>query len=425
MPPPVAYQYFGQYIQTTSQAGIPYNITHTDKTQFAPRIGFAYRAFQDTVLRAGYGIFYEPEIGNRDNYNILPYKLAETAFNTANTVPTRTLGNFFLGAQLGAATTQPTIASSPVHLAMSYDQHWSVGVEQQINKTTVADISYVGNHGVHLQGSQDLNDPAAGPGTVALRRPYLTFGGITLFSSEIGTTYNSLQAKINERLSNGLTFLASYTWSKFLQSNPSPALGGNNGYEKTISQFNIPQNFAFSMSYALPFGPGKQYMSHANWLAAGVLGGWQVQNITVLRSGLPFTPTISRDVANTGVGSQRPVQMRSGKLQNRTLSNWFDQTAFAVPAQYTYGTSKAYILQGDLYRQYDVSIFKSFPVTEGTSFQFRAEFFNLPNVTSFNPPQTGPNSNSGNAPIDTATGGKIISTSTNPRQIQFALKYYF
>ncbi|WP_252263651.1 carboxypeptidase regulatory-like domain-containing protein [Paracidobacterium acidisoli] len=424
---PVAYQHFGQYIQTSHQAGIPYNITATDRTQFAPRIGFSWQPLGDnTVFRGGYGIFYEPENGNRDNYNILPYKLAETAFNTANAVPNRTLADFFLGAPLGTSTTQPTIASSPVHLKMGYDQHWSFDVQQQLTKTMVADIGYVGNHGVHLQGSQDLNDPPAGPGAVASRRPYPIFGGITLFSSEIGTTYNSLQAKIDERLHNGLTFLAAYTWSKFMQSNPSPALGGNNGYEKSIAQFNIPQNFAFSMSYELPFGKNKQFMNHPGRLMDAALGGWQVQNITVLRSGLPFTPIISRDVANTGVGSQRPIQIGSGKAQHPTLSKWFNQSAFEVPAQYTYGTSKAFILEGDMYRQYDVSVFKSFQITEGTNMQFRAEFFNLPNVTSFNPPSFSANSTAApSATIDTASGAKILSTSTNPRQIQFALKYYF
>lgn len=424
---PVAYQHFGNLIQTSSEAGIPFNITYTDKKQFAPRVGVAYRPFGDsTVFRAGYGIFYEPENGNRDNYNILPYKLAETDFNTANTVPNRTLGNFFLGAPLGSATTQPTISSSPVHLTMGYDQHWSVGVQQQLSKIVVAELGYVGNHGVHLQGSQDLNDPPAGPGAVAARRPYQTFGGLTLFSSEIGDTYNSLQAKISGRLSGGLTYLAAYTWSKFLQSNPSPSLGGNNGYEKSISQFNIPQNFAFSMSYELPFGTGKRYMNNANGIVNGFLGGWQIQNITVLRSGLPYTPIISRDVANTGVGSQRPIQVGSGKLSHPTLADWFNQKDFVLPAQYTYGTSRAFILEGDMYRQYDVSIFKSFRITEGSRLEFRSEFFNLPNVTSFNPPSLAANSTAApSAAIDTSTGGKILSTSTNPRQIQFALKYYF
>ncbi len=416
---PAAYAFYGNLIQTTSEAHIPYNITSMDKKQFAPRVGFAYRPSfaHNTVVRGGFGIFYEPENGNRDNYNMLPYKLAETVYATQNVVPTRTLGDFFLGSPLGSATTQPTISPSPTHLKMGYDQHWSFGFEQQLSKSIVAEVGYVGNHGVHLQGSQDLNDPQPGAGAVAARRPYPTFGGISLFSSEIGTTYNSLQAKVEQRLTNGLVFLGSYTFSKFLQSNPAPALGGNDGYEKSISQFNVPHNLALSASYELPFGRGRAFGQNVNRFSNALIGGWQVQNITILRSGLPFTPTISRDIANTGVGSQRPIRNGSGKASKPTPSAWFDRSAFSVPTQYTYGTSRAYILQGDMMRQFDASVFKKFQITEGSSIQFRAEFFNVSNTTSFSAPSV--------TTIDTSSGGKVTSTFTNPRQIQFALKYNF
>jgi hypothetical protein len=158
-------------------------------------------------------------------------------------------------------------------------------------------------------------------------------------------------------------------------------------------------------------------MSNANRFVDGALGGWQLQDITVWRSGLPFTPTISKDQANTGVGSQRPIRIGSGKLAHPTLADWFDKTAFTVPAQYTYGNTLAYILEGDLYRQDDASIFKSFHISETSKVEFRAEFFNLANITSFNPPST--------TTVDTSSGGIVTATSTNPRQIQFALKYYF
>ena len=291
----------------------------------------------------------------------------------------------------------------------------------------MAEIGYVGNHGVHLQGSQDLNDPPAGAGSVAARRPYPVFGGVTLFSSEMETTYNSLQAKVSEPsepridLSRGLHLVEIPAEQSFSRA----------GWQQWVRKdrfrnINIPQNFAFSMSYELPFGTGRNFVPNANGWVKAALGGWQIQNITVLRSGLAYTPIISRDVANTGVGSQRPIQIGSGALQHRTLNDWFNQAGFVLPAQYTYGTSKAFILEGDMYRQYDVSVFKAFPITEGSRLEFRAEFFNLPNVTSFNPPSLAANSTAAPAAaVDTSTGGKILSTSTNPRQIQFALKLYF
>lgn len=182
-------------------------------------------------------------------------------------------------------------------------------------------------------------------------------------------------------------------------------------------RWNVPQNLALSTSYELPFGKGKTFARNAGAFSNALIGGWQVQDITILRSGLPFTPTISRDIANTGVGSQRPIRNGSGKASNPTLNAWFDKSAFALPNQYTYGNSRAYILQGDMMRQFDASLFKRFVITEGSSMQFRAEFFNVSNTTSFSAPSV--------TTIDTTSGGKVTSTFTNPRQIQFALKYNF
>ncbi len=132
-------------------------------------------------------------------------------------------------------------------------------------------------------------------GAVQARRPYQPWGTITFESQDLGTTYQSLQSKLEHRPANGLTGLISYTWSKFMQSNQSPALGGNTGYERTYSPFNTPQNLAISGSYVLPFGRGKKYMANSNRFVDGVLGGWQVQTIIVLRSGTPYTPVVSSD----------------------------------------------------------------------------------------------------------------------------------
>ncbi len=99
--------------------------------------------------------------------------------------------------------------------------------------------------------------------------------------------------------------------------------------------FDIPQNLTASVGYELPVGKGKKFLSNANRFEGGLLGGWQVQGIVVLRSGRPFTPTISRDVANTGIGGQRPNRIGSGELANPTIAQWFDKTAFTLPANYT------------------------------------------------------------------------------------------
>jgi hypothetical protein len=417
---PAAYQFFGKYIQTSSQAGLPYSITYTDRTQFGPRIGFAWRPLgNDTVVRGGFGIFYEPEgTSGRVNRNILPFLLLETVNQTQNVVPTRTTANFFLGAPLGSALANPSILPTLTHLKMGSNQHYSFGVQQQLSPKTVLDISYVGNHGVHLQGTDDFNDPTPATGGIQGRRPFQPWGTITYQSQDVGTTYQSLQSKIEHRAGNGLTGLISYTWSKFMQSNQSPALGGNSGYERTYSPFNTPQNLAISGTYVLPVGRGKKYMANSSRLVDTVLGGWQVQTIIVLRSGTPYTPIVSTDRANTGVANQRPNLNAAGGSPtfHKSLTSWFDKTAYVVAPALTYGQVKAFTLQSDAFRQYDASIFKNFALPGESVLSFRAEFFNLPNTTSFNAPS---------ATIDASSCCTVTATSIPSRDIQFALKYNF
>jgi hypothetical protein len=421
---PIAFQYFGQFMQTTAQAGLPYSVTYTDRTQFAPRLGFSWRPVGDsTVIRGGFGMFYEPEgTSGRVNHNMLPYLLSETVNQTAGGVPNRTLANFFLGSQLGSSTSNPSMSPTLTHLKVGYNEHYSFGVQQQLTNKTVFEIYYVGNHGVHLQGTDDFNDPAPAvpaPGiTIQSRRPYQPWGTITMQAEDVGTTYQSLQSKIEHRAGNGLTGLVSYTWSKFLQSNESPQLGGNAGYERTYSPFNTPQNLAMSGTYQLPFGHGRKYLATAPGAVDALLGGWQVQTIIVLRSGLPYTPVVGSDVANTGVGSQRPNLNPAGGSPTfqKSLSKWFDRTRYAAASSGQYGQVRAFTLTSDIYRQYDASVFKDFELPEGSVLSFRAEFFNLPNTNSFNAPA---------ATITSATCCAVTTTSVPSRDIQFALKYNF
>ena len=176
------------------------------------------------------------------------------------------------------------------------------------------------------------------------------------------------------------------------------------GREKALSGFDVPHNVAISAGYELPFGRDRRFLSDAHGVVDGILGGWQVQGIYVWRSGRPFTPTISSDRANTGVGGQRPNRLGSGELDNPTVEVWFDKTAFALPAQFTYGDSGGSILREDSYKTLDFSLFKQFRI--GTHrLQFRAEVVQ--------PDQHRRASTRPNTAIDTAAGGRVTSTASS------------
>ena len=413
-----AYPLYKDLIQTSSQAGLPIQITQNDMRQFGPRIGFAWQPLGPrTVIRGGYGIFYEPENSDgRVNLNMIPFKIDETVFNDQAAVPTRTIADPFLGLPPGSNQSATSISPTYTNLRMGSDEHWSLGFQRELFKNVALEIDYVGNKGSHLNNTNDANNPPAGPGTVQNRRPYPLFGTIQYFSQDMSSSYNSLQAKIEKRYSSGFSFLASYTFSKAMLNQNAPVTGGNNAFETSLADYNIPQNFAFNASYELPFGKGRHFLSSSRGLLNALADGWQTQGIIGRRSGLPFTPTISTDPANVGLSSERPNRRGSGELANPTPDLWFDKTAFTVPAAFTYGNSGRYILQAGPLRFLDMSLFKEFYPTEKSRLQFRFEAFNLTNTASFNPPGTA---------IDTASGGKVTSSSNNPRQLQVALKYLF
>ncbi len=415
---PIAYGYLKNLIQTSSEAGLPYSITYPDNRQFAPRFGFAWRPVGDTtVLRGGYGIFYEGEYTDgRVNLFMPPFLLQDSALNDRGVIPNRTLADFYLGAPLGSPNSTIGLTPEYTHMRMGYDQHWNFGVQQQLSKTMVADVEYVGNKGSHIQGNNGFNIPAPGPGGVQARRQFPRFGGFSYISSDVSTTYHALQAKLERRLSAGLWLLTSYTYSKSLWVTNTPAAGGMFAIERGPSEYQVPHSFSFSFGYELPFGKGKPLFATSNPLANAFIGGWQLQGILLFRSGVPFTVTMSRDVANTGVGGQRPNRLASGKSDHPTLAQWFDPTAFVAAPNFTYGNSGLRILSPDILRTIDFSLFKQFQISERSRLQFRWEAFNLPNTPSFAAP---------NSTLDTATVGRVTSTATAPRQMQVALKLTF
>jgi hypothetical protein len=414
----VGYTLFSDLIQTSSQAGVPLNITKNDLKQMGPRLGFAWRPFgDDMVVRGGYGIFYEAEgTDGRLNFNFIPFRVSETLTAAVNAVPNRTLADFWLGVPVGASVGSVTWVPLPLEAQPGRDQRWNLGIQRQLFSHTALEVDYVGTTGDHQTAAENINLPPAGAGSVQSRRPYPRFGNLSVQTQAQSSDYQALQIKLQQRPAHGLWYLVSYTYSESTRRVPAPEIGGNYTYENQPQPWDIPHLLSASYGYELPFGKGRRFVSNAGAVANAIVGGWQFQNIISYRSGLPYTPTISRDVANIGVGGQRPNRVGSGELEDPTIDLWFDKAAFVVPASFTYGDSGPGILRSDHQWNVDMSLFKRFDIRAGQTFEFRAEVFNLLNSTYFSAPNTN---------IDTVAGGRVTSTSNQARQVQFGFKYVF
>jgi hypothetical protein len=421
---PTGYALYQNFIQTTSQAGLPLTVTNKDRLQFAPRVGFAWRPIGDkTVIRGGYGQFYQIESTNvRLNFNFLPFALVESLTSTTNVVPTGTTADYYQGAAFGAglnpATSPVSWSPLPSRAQMAVNPHWSFGVQRQLPWAAVLSVDYVGTGGRHLPGTLNINDPTAGAGNVQARRPYQDFGTISYNTQNGASSYHSLQVKLQKHVTDGLWFLTSYTFSKSLTRQEVVAMGGNGFMNTGLSSFDVPQNLTVSVGYALPFGRGQRFASNAGRAVDAIIGGWQYQTISNFHSGLPFTPTVSKDVANIGASSEHPNITAGARCDHTSsLLNSFNISAYTVPAAYTYGDSGTDTCRASELFEVDMSLFKDFKITEGSKLQFRFEDFNVTNSAYFSTPS--------NTNIDSSAGGQITSTSNNPRQLQFALKLVF
>ena len=406
----------------------------TFKKAFAPRLGFAYQIAQRTVVRGGAGIFWNTA-GHGGN-----------ALRLQRHVPFGPIYSFNPGTQFvtrrvsdGFPTIPPldlTLADNPSGSVIGVDPNYQPGYAEQFNLTVERELpwslllktSYVGNLGRHLDTTYNLNQAVPGSGPVNNRRPFFsvrpTLADVTWAVSDGTAEYHALQFSATKRLSHGLSGLLSYTFGHSVDTVGQSFGGGADGplpqdprnrlADRGNSPFDIRHRLTIAWNYALPFGEGQRWLS-GRGPAGYVLGGWQVNGINTFQTGLPFTPTLSAPTVNTGTGS-RPDRIGDGTLSNPTVDRWFDTSAFATPAPFTYGNAGRNILYGPGRVNFDFSVFKEFGIKAGTRLQFRAECFNLFNTPQFDLP---------NAAIGTGTAGTITSIVGTPRQIQFGAKVIF
>jgi Carboxypeptidase regulatory-like domain/TonB dependent receptor len=433
---PIAYPLYADRIVGTDARGLPQSIRRTGMGQWAPRIGLAFRPLNNdrVVIHSAYGLFPMFMDGNMmiNWTKAPPFLITQTANNgLTGTNPNFTWANPFLGQSIVAANTggacpgttlvlntcvTPSLYTAPPELQHTYMQQWNLGVQLLLAKNLSLETTYVGNHTTALQLNGLLaNLPPPGAGSIQTRRPQAQWGQINVTNTNGSSYYHALQAKLEKRFSNGVQALVSYNYSKCMDN---AFLGVDPAYTnpKGVCDFDLRQVVVASGLYQLPFGKGRTFLNSARNPLGMIFGGWDIAALATMRSGLPFTPFTSSDLANTGATSEVPNRIGSGKLANRTPKAWFNVADFTLPAKYTYGNSGRNILSADGIINIDSTLKRNFAFSESKYIEFRLEAFNTANHPTFSAP---------NKSIGTASAGTITSTLNSNRILEAALKLYF
>ncbi len=412
---------------------------------FAPRLGFAYRATTNTVVRGAYGIYWQPMTAD-PIVNISINSPFEASLGS--TVDFSNLSSFDRTNPLAASTATGFGATAIAkNFQPGYVQEWNLMIERNV-RGTLFSIAYVGNRGTHLVSYDGYNAAPLGPGPIDPRRPFTQLlirpgaggiipagsypaGGMTLQVSGGDSIYHGLQLQAKRRFSAGLAFTAAYSFSKSIDDVGESYIEGrglgvqqpmNNKAERALSDFNVANALTFSYIYALPFGSGRRFASQARGATAKLIDGWQLDGVTSIFSGMPVGPIYnSFDNLNNGVSGGYPNEicdpnLGGGRGSGAEVAMFFKTSCFARPPLYTYGNANRGSVIGPGTQLWDIALQKNTSITERLTAEFRAEFFNAFNHPNFNFPNTS---------FGTPQFGQIFSTSQPPRQIQFGLKLIF
>jgi hypothetical protein len=436
-------------------------------TNVAPRVGFTYLVTPATVVRSGFGIVFIDQSGITTPFTTPQFPFIQNvqqktqdSVNAAFALshgPSVAPIPFTPDAGLGQSvyTVKKTAGSG-------YVQQWNVAVQREITNNLSAEVAYVGSHIVHVgipdsnlnqltasqlaQGSSLLTQTAnpyygqlpqsssIGGKTVSqaqLLKPYPRFLNIATYRNNSGTTnYNALEAKLEQRFSHGVSLLFAYTHSKLiddassvfsstvLSSPNSSSLVAADTFrpylERDSSNGDMPNVTSFSGIYDLPVGRGHRFASSG--MGNALLGGWALNAIMSLQSGMPVTVTqATNNNAFAGFALQRPNLVGKPNLaaDKRTPAKFFNTSAFATVPQFVIGDASRNPVRGPAYRDLDIALIKHTKLPGETDMEFRGELFNITNTPEFSQP---------NGSFGSAAFGSITSTTTDPRVVQFAIR---
>jgi hypothetical protein len=409
-----------------------FKFIYPNHNDWAPRFGFAYRVTEKTVVRGGFGIYYNPNQTNSFTFLTTnpPFNLIQT-YTSLPTTPTCSFSVPFCG---GSA---PTFALGTIkyplltnvitdnwNLPSARANQWSLDLERQLWNGAGLDVGYLGSHMDHLDRNYYNNQPLLpGPGAIQARRPNQLFAQIRTVQNDMISNYEGLSVTLRQRVTHGVTLISSYTWSHTLDVTSDSNNSGTpmDPYDWRLdygnSNWDIRHRFEASFVYDIPF------FHVTNPILNTVFAHWQANGIWTIQSGIPFNVSVSSDTANTSSsGVYRPnlVSAPTSNCGDGHLSSCISAAAFAaIPTGvYEYGNAGRNLLHGPPLFSMNMSFFKNFPIKERLKFQFRAEMFNAFNEVNF----ANPNSTFG-----TAAFGTIGSLNANVpnRVIQFGAKLQF
>lgn len=442
----------------------------TDWTDFAPRIGVAYKITDRLVLRTGYGIFYPLVRGgiNMTGYSATTPWLTSRGGDGIN--PQDLLRNPFpdglipiVGSSQGLLTNVGLgVGSNERRYPSGYLQNYSLDLQYELGRGTIIQAGYAGHQGRKLGYGIGLNDNQLRPEFLALgtaldqhvenpffghitsgnlasrtvprhrlMREFPQFDAVTRASNTPGgsSSYNALVASLRKQVSRGLMLLATYQWSKTIDDLAEAEPGLSDGFrnykdvsiERAISAHDVPHSLVTTFVYDVPVGKGRRFGNALPGAAQWALGGWQVSGIVRFQSGLPFRVTAPSTISQYGFGAQHPnlLNARDLKLDKRTPERWFNTAAFTAPAPYTVGSAPRRVteLRSAGAKHADIAVMKNFRPVERYNIQFRAEFFNLTNTPQFGEP---------NGSFGGNTFGTVSGTfNVPPRSVQLGLRVDF
>ena len=402
---------------------------------FAPRAGIAWRINENTVLRTGYGLNYDPLPYSRPWRGFYPLTINDSysganAYVPATGAPSLAAGiPPVIGPNLstGIVPLDPNAEErAPLagELKRGYIQSWNFTLERKLPGQIVASAGYVGQKSTHLLADYDLNAGYPGSGTTGLPL-YQAFGDVSpVYNSSgyLSSNYNSLQIAVNRQFSQGLMLKGAYTWSHAIDYTDDDGWAEMTWYGNQFSRnyatagFDRTQVFQLGWVYELPVGTGKKYANTG--VASKIVGGWQFSGIESCYTGLPLTITAS----GTSLNAPDETQTANQVLQNVALIGgvgpgafYYNPAAFAPVTTVSYGNSGRDILRSPGVWNTDMSISRNFAIKERAKLQFRTEFYNLPNTSHFNAPDTGVNDAS----------FMQVTSSYGERNIRFALHLSF